>query len=76
MANFVPKLWVNPFGNISVSRLCEIFFVGYKGVFSIKNMVKDIFLAYIAQKKVCKRAIFGRKLWVNPSKNNVNFSTF
>ena len=29
------------------------------------NIVKDIFLAYIAQKEVGKRAIFGPKPWVN-----------
>ena len=28
--------------------------------------MKDIFLAYIAKKKLGKMAIFGRKPWVNP----------
>ena len=49
MANFGPKLWVNPSGKMSVFRLSEHFvFIGYKGVISMENMVKDIFLAYIA----------------------------
>ena len=34
MANFGPKLWVNPFGKMSVFRLFELFvFIGYKGVY-------------------------------------------
>ena len=42
-------------------------FIGYKGVFSIYNIIKDIFLAYIApKKKLGKIAIFGPKPWVNP----------
>ena len=78
MGNFVPKLWVNLFGKMSVFRLFELFvFIGYKGVFSMKKIVKDIFLAYIAYKRnVGKRAIFGPKTWVNPFKKNVNFLTF
>ena len=44
-----------------------VVFIGYKGVFLIYNIVKDIFLAYIAEKKkVGKRAIFGPNPWVNP----------
>ena len=35
MANFVPKVWVNRFGKMSVFPLFEIFIVDYKGVFSI-----------------------------------------
>ena len=46
--NFGPKLLVNPFEKMSVSRLSEGFvFIGYKGFFSIYNIVKDIFLANI-----------------------------
>ena len=34
MANIGPKLWVNPFGKMSVFRLFELFvFIGYKDVF-------------------------------------------
>ena len=37
---------------MSIFRLFELFvFIGYKGVFLIYNIVKDIFLAYIAKKK-------------------------
>ena len=52
MAIFGPKPWVNPFGKISVFRVFELFvFIAQKGVFFFQNFVKDIFLAYIAQKK-------------------------
>ena len=52
MANFGQKLWGNPFGKMSVFQLSELsVFIGYKGVFSIENIVKDIFLAYIGRKK-------------------------
>ena len=48
-AIFRQKPWVNPFGKMSIFRLFELFvFTGYKGVFSMQNIVKDIFLAYIA----------------------------
>ena len=58
MANFGPKLLVNPFGKMSVFPLFELFFIGYKGVFSMYNIVKDIFLAYIAQKKKFEKGPF------------------
>ena len=49
MALFLPKPWVNPFGKMSIFRLFELFvFIVRKGFFSIKNIVKHIFLAYIA----------------------------
>ena len=68
MAIFGPKPWVNPFAIISIYRLLYLLvFVAQKGVFAFQNIVKDIFLAYIAQKeKVGKMAIFGPKPWVNP----------
>ena len=49
-------------------RLFELlFFLAQKGVFSFQNIVRDIFLWYIAEKeKVKKRPIFGPKSWVNP----------
>ena len=43
------------------------FFIAQKGVFSFQNIIKDIFLAYIAlKKKEEKIAIFGPQPWVNP----------
>ena len=59
MANFGPKLWVNAFGKMSVFRLFELFvFIDYKGVFSMQNIVNDIFLAYIASKKMLEKGPF------------------
>ena len=67
MAIFGPKPWVNPFGKMSIFRLFELLvFIAQKGVYSFQNILKDIFLAYIAKKKVRKMAIFGQKPWVNP----------
>ena len=68
MAIFGPKPWVNPFGKMSIFGLFGLLvFIAQKGVFSLQNIVKDIFLAYIAfKKKVGKMAIFGPKPWVNP----------
>ena len=41
--------WINPFGKRSIFRLCElVVFIAQKGVFSFQNIVKDVFLAYIA----------------------------
>ena len=52
MANFEPKPWVNPFGKMSIFLFFELFvFIAQKVVFSYKNIVKDIFLAYIAKKE-------------------------
>ena len=49
MVNFGPKLLVNPFGKTSVFGLFELFvFIGYKGVFLMYNIVKDIY--YIKKK--------------------------
>ena len=51
MAIFGPKPWVNPFGKKSIFPLFELLvFIAWKGVFSLQNIVKDIFMAYIAQK--------------------------
>ena len=62
------KSFVNPFEKISLFRLLELLvFIASKGGFSFQNIIKDIFLAYIAtKKKVPKMAIFGPNLWVNP----------
>ena len=52
MTIFGPKAWVNPFGKMSIFRLFEILlFIVQIGVFSFQNIVKDIFLSYIALKK-------------------------
>ena len=52
MVIFVPKPWVNSFGKMSFFRLFGVLvFIAQKGVFSFQNIVKDIFLAYIAYKK-------------------------
>ena len=52
MAIFGPKPWVNPFGKMSIFRLFElVVFIAQKGVFSFQNIVKDIFLAYISEKR-------------------------
>ena len=67
MAIFGPKHWVNPFGEMSIFRLYELLvFIPQKGVFTLQNIVKDIFLAYITEKKKLKMAIFGPRPWVNP----------
>ena len=51
-ANFGQKPWVIPFGKMSIFRLFELLvFIGYKGVISFLNILKDILLAYIAPKK-------------------------
>ena len=78
MAIFGPKPWVNPFGNMSIFRLFELLvFIAQKGVFSLQNIVNDIFLAYIAlKKKFGKMAIFGPKPWVNPVGKMSNFPLF
>ena len=52
MAIFAPKPWVNPLGKMSIFGLFELLvFTAKKGVFSFYNIVKDIFLPYIALKK-------------------------
>ena len=52
MVIFGPKPLVNPSGKISIFRLFEpLLFIVTKGVFSFQNIVKDIFLAYISEKK-------------------------
>ena len=56
MAIIGPKPFVNPFRNMSISRLFHfLVFVAQKGFFSFQNIVKDIFLAYIALKKMLEK---------------------
>ena len=44
MAIFGPKPWVNPFGKMSIfPRFDHLVFIAYKGVFSLKNIVIQIF---------------------------------
>ena len=53
------------------------FFIAQKDVFSFQNIVKDIFLAFIASKKKLEKwPIFEPKPQVNPFWKNVNFSIF
>ena len=59
MAIIGQKPWVNPFGKMSFFRFFELlFFIAYKGVFSPKNIVKHIFLVYIALKKKLEKCQF------------------
>ena len=52
MANFVPKPWVNPFGKMAILRVFNLLvFIAQKGVSSLYNIVKDIFLAYFGYNK-------------------------
>ena len=49
MANFGPIPWTNPFAKFSILQLLEfVVFIALKSVFSFYNIVKHIFLAYIA----------------------------
>ena len=68
MAIFGPKPRVNLFGKMSIFLLFELLvFIAYESVVSFQNILKDIFLAYMAKKKkVRKMAIFGPNPWVNP----------
>ena len=78
MAIFGPKPWVNRLGKMSIFRLFGLLvFMAQKGGFLFQNIIKDIFLAYIVQKrKVGKITIFGPKPWVNHCKKMSNFRLF
>ena len=67
MALFGPKPWANRFGKMSIFQLFELLvFIAQKSVFSLQNIVKDIFFPYIgSKKKVQKMAISGPKVRVN-----------
>ena len=77
MAVFGPIPWVNPFGKTSIFRLFELLvFIAQKGVFSFQNILKDIFLAYIAsQEKIEKQPYLDQNDGLTPLEN-VNFSPF
>ena len=67
MANFVPKLWVNPFGKMSVFRLFELFFYRLqRRFFDVEYRKRHFPSRYCVKKKVGKGAIFRPKPWVNP----------
>ena len=78
MAIFGQKPWVIPFGKMSIFRFFELcVFIAQKGVFSFLNIVKAIFLGYIASKKnFGKIEIFGPKPWVNPFEKMLIFLLF
>ena len=73
MANFGPKPWTNPVGKNSIFRLSQHLVFAQKGVLSLQNTIKHIFLAYIAlRKEDGKMANFGPKPWTNPfGKNSI-----
>ena len=68
MVIFGPKPQVNPiWTNGHFSTFLILVYIAQKGFFSFQNIVKDIFLGYIAyEKKVGKIVIFGPKPQVNP----------
>ena len=67
MPNFWPKPWTNPFEKMTIFPLFELLvFIAWKHVFSFYNIVKLIFLAYIALKqKIEKWPIFYQKHGLN-----------
>ena len=77
MAIFEPKPWVTLFWKISFFLLFELLvFIALKGVFSFKNIVEDVFLAYIALKKSWKTGHVWNKTICSAFWKNVSFSTF
>ena len=76
LANLGPKPWTNPFGKISIFRLCHLVFIAQKGVFSLQNIIKHIFLTQTAKKTHGKMAIFRPKPWDNPFGKMSNFRLF
>ena len=67
MAIFGPKPWVNTFAKITIFPLFELLvFIAQNAVFSLQNIIKNIFLDYISLKrKVGKMSVFGPKPWFN-----------
>ena len=78
MAIFPRKPWVIPFENMPIFRLFELFdFIAQKGVFSFQNIVKDIFLAYSAQKKKFEKwPFFDENHGLSPLEKNSIFRRF
>ena len=75
MAIFILKSRVNPFGKMSIFRLFELLvFIAQKGVFSLQNIIKDIFLGYIAQKKKLEKwSFFDQNHGLTPMKKFLIF---
>ena len=78
MAIFGGKPCVDPLGKMSILRLFRLLvFTAQKGVFSFQNIIKHIFLPYIAKKKESwKNGHFWTKTMGQPLSKNVNFWTF
>ena len=56
MANFGPKPWISPFGKMSVFLLFELLlFITLKVVSSFENIIKHIFMAYIAKQNMAEK---------------------
>ena len=52
MAIFLPEPGINPLGKMSIFRLFELLvLIALKGVLSFQNIVKHIFLTYLAKEK-------------------------
>ena len=70
MAIFGPKPWVNPFRKMLIIRLFELLvFIPWKFIFSFQNIVTNIFLVYIAQKKKLEKwSFFDQKHGLTPLK--------
>ena len=67
MANFVPKLWDNPFEKMSVFRLFRLFFCRLqRRLFDVEYGKRHFLGPYCPKKKVGKRVSFGQKPWVIP----------
>ena len=75
MANFGPKPWTNPFRKNSIFRLSEhLVFTAQKGVLTLQNTIKHIFVAYIPLKNQSRKmAKFGPKPWTIPFGKNLIF---
>ena len=77
MAIFGPKPWVNPFGKMSIFLLFELLdFIAQKGVFSFQNIIKDIFVPYIAKKKKLEKRAFSDQNHGLTPLEKCQFSTF
>ena len=60
MAIFRPKPWINSFQKMSIffDFFVLLFFIAQKGVLCFQNIVRDIFLCYIAEKKKHEKGQF------------------
>ena len=77
MARFGPKPWTNPFGEISIFRLFELFvFIAQKGVFLLQNITKHIFLTQIVLKKREKWPILDQNHGLSPLDKSQFFDFF